>query len=67
MPKINQINLIEITPEKFLEACSPLELREIDRLISSPRFRVRMDQPDPKTLPADYPEIDDVAFTSVIY
>lgn len=58
MPKINQLSIIDITPERFLESCSPTELREIDHLIQAPRFRVRMEQeeePHPK-----YRDIDDI-------
>ncbi|MDB4920777.1 hypothetical protein [Mucilaginibacter sp.] len=39
MPTIQQQNNIVITPEKFLEACSQNELREIEILIFSPRFQ----------------------------
>lgn len=60
MPKITEVHLIEITPEKFLENCSSVELHEIDHLIQSPRFRMRMDHPDADPRPADYPDINDV-------
>ena len=60
MPKINQLSIIDITPERFLESCSPTELREIDHLIQSPRFRVRMDQPEADRRPVNYPDVDDV-------
>lgn len=61
MPKITEVHLIDITPEKFLENCSPTELREIDHLIQSPRFQVRMDRPDhPDDRPSNYPDINDV-------
>lgn len=33
MPTIQQINTIDITPEKFLRACDGLELYELDLLI----------------------------------
>lgn len=33
MPRINQINTIDITPEKFLNACSAIELHELDLLL----------------------------------
>ena len=56
MPKITEVHLIEITPEKFLENCSPVELMEIDHLIQSPRFRVRMDQQEENPRPANYPD-----------
>jgi len=42
MPEITQTNRINITPEKFLDACSGVELREIDTLIQSPRFVAKM-------------------------
>lgn len=34
MPTINQTNRIDITVEKFLQACSKTELQEIDLLLS---------------------------------
>lgn len=60
MPKITEVHLIDITPEKFLENCSPLELREIDHLIQAPRFRVRMDQTEEDPRPANYPDLDEI-------
>ena len=60
MPKITEVHLIEITPEKFLEACSPTELREIDHLIQAPRFQVRMEQPEQDPRPANYPDLDEI-------
>jgi hypothetical protein len=39
MPKITQINQIDISPEKFLNACSPEELIEVELLLYSPRFQ----------------------------
>lgn len=39
MPTIKQLFQLEVTPEKFLEACSREELIELDLLISSPRFQ----------------------------
>ena len=57
MPKITKVHLIDITPEKFLDNCSPVELREIDHLIQAPRFRVRMDQTEEDPRPADYPDL----------
>lgn len=59
MPKITEVHLIDITPEKFLENCSSVELQEIDHLIQSPRFRCRMYQ-DPAFHPArpkPYPDL----------
>ena len=43
MPKINQILTVDITPEKFLQNCSPLELREVDMLIQTNTYMRRMD------------------------
>ncbi len=38
MPKIRQLNEIDITPERYLKACSPDELKELDILLSSPYY-----------------------------
>jgi len=42
MPKITEVNVIDISPEKFLRNCSPTELIEIDLLIQSPFYQMRM-------------------------
>lgn len=42
MPEIIQNNRINITVEKFLDACSGNELREVDLLIQSSRFIAKM-------------------------
>lgn len=42
MPKINQLNVIDVTPEKFLRECSPEELRETELLLQSPHNQIRM-------------------------
>jgi hypothetical protein len=42
MPNITQTNYIHITPEKFLDACSDLELMELDLLLTSPRYQNRI-------------------------
>jgi hypothetical protein len=47
MPTITQQNFIDITPEKFLEACSPVELMELDLLLGSPRFQARLKHTQP--------------------
>jgi hypothetical protein len=44
MPKIQQLNLIEIDPKKFLDACSPQELIEVDILLSSSYYQSKMNQ-----------------------
>lgn len=33
---------LEVTPEKFLEACSPSELMEVDMLIQGAHFQNKM-------------------------
>ena len=42
MPKIEKAFRLEVTPERFLEACSSEELIELDMLLTSPRYRERM-------------------------
>lgn len=43
MPQINKALILEITPEQFLNQCSPLELKEIDTLIQSAHYVKRME------------------------
>ena len=42
MPKIPQLNVIDITPEKFLRECSQVELRETELLLQSAHNQIRM-------------------------
>lgn len=42
MPKLNKTFTLEITIEQFLNACSPLELQELDMQIQSHRYQQRM-------------------------
>lgn len=42
MPKHSKVLEIEITVEQFLNACSGNELKELDLLLHSPRYRNRM-------------------------
>jgi hypothetical protein len=42
MPRIEKVYSLEVGVEQFLNACSPLELKEIELLILSPRFQRRM-------------------------
>lgn len=42
MPKINQYNQIEISVEKFLNACSSTELIELDMLLNKEIYRNKM-------------------------
>lgn len=39
MPTINKLFYLDVTPEKYLEACSPKEIIETWLLISSERFQ----------------------------
>jgi len=42
MPKIEKVFTLEITPERFLNSCSPIELIELDMLLGSPRYQSKM-------------------------
>ncbi len=42
MPSITKIFQVDITPERFLDACSDEELKEIDLLIQTERFQNRI-------------------------
>ena len=42
MPAITKVFQVDITPERFLDACSDEELKEIDLLIQSERFQNRI-------------------------
>ncbi len=42
MPEITKIFQVDITPERFLDACSDDELKEINLLIQSERFQQRI-------------------------
>ena len=42
MPEITKVFQVDITPERFLDACSDNELKEIDLLIQSERFQQRI-------------------------
>ncbi len=42
MPVLDQTFRIDVTPEKFLNACSQEELIELDLLMSSPRIVEKM-------------------------
>ena len=43
MPRIQKVYYLEITPEQFLNNCSPAELAEIEFMISTSRFQERME------------------------
>lgn len=42
MPKLDKMFTLEITPEQFLRNCSPTELVEVDLLIQSSFYQMRM-------------------------
>jgi len=42
MPTISKQFELTITPEQFLNACSVLELKELDLLIQSPRYQEKI-------------------------
>jgi len=42
MPQVTKVFTIDITPERFIDACSDAELKELDMLLSSPRFQQRL-------------------------
>lgn len=44
MPTINKVFSLTITPEQFLDNCSVNELHEIELLLSSNRFQVKMEK-----------------------
>lgn len=50
MPKHTQVITIEITPERFLENCSDLELKELDLLIQSARYQSRITPAEKKEI-----------------
>jgi hypothetical protein len=50
MPKLTQVFNIDITPERFLENCSDIELKELDLLIQSERYQSRLREPEPKKI-----------------
>ena len=42
MPKITQLNEIDISPEKYLSNCSDIELQELDLLLQTAYYQIRM-------------------------
>lgn len=53
MPKITQHNVIDITPEKFINSCSRIELIELDLLLGSALARLDSKDSGSTTLPAN--------------
>lgn len=51
MPKMSKQFYLEVTVEQFLEACSAVELQELELLLQRPRYRnkgvPRMQNPPP--------------------
>ena len=44
MPKIQKIFEIDVTPEKFLNACSAVELQEVVYLLESQKYQQKIQQ-----------------------
>jgi hypothetical protein len=42
MPQIQSVNRIDITPEKFLNACDSTELHEVELLLSKSKYQEKM-------------------------
>jgi hypothetical protein len=42
MPQIQKQFVLDVSPERFLNACSAQELIEVEILITSPRFVAKM-------------------------
>ena len=57
MPKIQKVYSLEITPEQFLKACDPCELREVDLLLSSPQYARKMNEGESINLEEEYRRI----------
>ena len=50
MPKITKQFELDVTPERFLNACTAQELLEVELLITSPRFVHKMNEFQTKQL-----------------
>lgn len=54
MPKIEKIFTLEITPEKFVSACSNIELQELSLLLDKEFARRKIGQePEPQNFITD--------------
>lgn len=53
MPNITKTIFLEVTPEQFLEACTPSELMEVDILIQNAHFQNKMNDHDSGQLAVD--------------
>ena len=42
MPKIQSHTIIDVTPEKFLNACDSTELHELELMLSKPEYQQKM-------------------------
>ncbi len=47
MPRIQKSYTLEVTVEQFLNACSDLELQELELLLYSPQYQQRMNKETP--------------------
>jgi hypothetical protein len=50
MPELTKVFTIQVTPERFLEACSDNELKELDLLLASERYQRRIREPQKKEI-----------------
>lgn len=69
MPRITEIHLIEVSPEKFLESCSPEELYEIHILMAGERYQQIIREFEDGHYcqePPAYPELDELPTLNTI-
>jgi hypothetical protein len=50
MPILSKEFILDVSPERFLNACTPEELIEVDLLICSARFTTKMNQSEQKAI-----------------
>ena len=60
MPKVSQTFELEVSPQRYLDACSPMELVELDLLILSERYqsKIRGFQNTDHSIIKDIPELN---------
>lgn len=56
MPKIQKIFEVDVTPEKFLNACSREELIELELLLNSNYYKSRINNIEPERKYLQYKE-----------
>lgn len=44
MPTLNKVYTLTIAPEQFIEACSDIELQELQFLLDAPRWRKKIEE-----------------------